>query len=72
MKLAQMCQKPNKARKRWAGRVSAVGDVRGSYRVLVGNLRERDRVEDTGVKERIILQNIFNIHGSVHRSNILI
>jgi len=31
-----MYRKRNKARKRWAGRVSALGDMRGSYRVLVG------------------------------------
>jgi hypothetical protein len=36
MKLAQRLQKRNKVRKKWAGRVSAMGDMRGSYRVSVG------------------------------------
>jgi hypothetical protein len=32
---------------------------RGTYRVLVGNLRERDHVEDLGVDGRDILKCVF-------------
>ena len=32
---------------RWAGRVSRMGERRGLYRVLVGNLRDRDNLGDT-------------------------
>jgi len=32
---------------------------RGVYRVLVGNLKERDHLEDSGVDGRIILRWIF-------------
>ena len=35
------------------------GEKRGVYRVLVGNLRERDHFEDPGVDGRIILGLIF-------------
>jgi len=38
---------------------SAYGERRGVYRVLVGNLRERDRLGDPGVDGRIILRWIF-------------
>jgi hypothetical protein len=33
-----------------------MGESRGAYRVLVGNLREGDHLEDTGVDGRIILK----------------
>jgi hypothetical protein len=33
-----------------------MGESRGIYRVLVGNLRERDHVEDPGVDWSIILR----------------
>jgi len=36
-----------------------MGDRRGVYRVLVGNLREGDHLEDPGVDGRIILRWIF-------------
>ena len=38
---------------------SANGEERGVYRVLVGNLRERDHWGDPGVDRRIILGWIF-------------
>ena len=38
---------------------SAYGERRGVYRVLVGNLRERDHLEDPGADGRIILRWIF-------------
>jgi hypothetical protein len=41
---------------RWAGNVARMGERRGIYRVLVGNLRERDHVGDPGVDGRIILR----------------
>ena len=40
-------------RMRSVGHVARMGERRGVYRVLVGNLRERDHLEDTGVDERI-------------------
>jgi hypothetical protein len=36
-----------------------MGEKRGVYRVLVGNLRERDQWGDPGVDGRIILGRIF-------------
>ena len=42
-------------RMRWAGHVARMGEGRGVYRVLVGNLRGRDRWGDQGVDGRIIL-----------------
>jgi hypothetical protein len=33
----------------WAGHVARMGEKRGAYRVFVGNLRERDHLEDPGV-----------------------
>jgi hypothetical protein len=41
----------------WA--CSTYGESRGVYRVLVGNLRERDHSEDPVVDGRIILRWIF-------------
>jgi len=38
----------------WAGHVARMGERRGVYRVLVGKLRERDHLGDTGVDGRII------------------
>jgi len=42
-----------------SGACSTHGERRGAYRVLVGNLREGDHLEDPGVDERIILKWIF-------------
>jgi hypothetical protein len=36
-----------------------MGERRGVFRVLVGNLRERDNLEDPGIGGRIILRWIF-------------
>ena len=41
----------------WA--CSAYGGKRGVYRVLVGNLREREHLRDPGIDGRIILRWIF-------------
>ena len=46
-------------RMRRTGHVARMGDRRGVYGVLVGNLRERDPLEDPGVDGRIILIWIF-------------
>jgi hypothetical protein len=43
----------------WAGYVACIGDRRGSYRVSVGNLRERTQFDNLFVDGRIIL--IFTI-----------
>jgi len=42
--------------RRWAGHVAGMAKKRNTYRVLWGNLKERDRLEDLGVYERIILK----------------
>jgi hypothetical protein len=44
---------------RRVGHVARVGEGRGLYRVLVGNLRERDYLGDPGIDGRIILRWIF-------------
>jgi hypothetical protein len=46
-------------RRRWAGNVACTGERRGVYRVLWGNLRERDHWEDPRLGGRIILRWIF-------------
>jgi hypothetical protein len=43
----------------WAGHVARREERRGVYRILVGNLRESDYLEDPGTGERIILRWIF-------------
>jgi hypothetical protein len=44
---------------RWAGHVARVDERRDLYWVLVGNLRERDHLEDPGLDGSIILRWIF-------------
>jgi hypothetical protein len=47
-------------RMRWAGHVTHMVERGGAYRAFVlGNLKERDHMEDQGVDERIILRWIF-------------
>jgi hypothetical protein len=41
------------------GAYSTYGGKRGTYRILVGDLSEGDRLGDPGVDERIILKWIF-------------
>jgi len=43
-------------RMRWAGHVAPMGERRGVYRVLVGNLEEKDHSGDPGVNGRTILR----------------
>jgi hypothetical protein len=59
-------------RVRWAGNVAhVVGDRRGAYRVLVGDLREGDQLEDLDVGGRVILKQVFMTwHGGVDRINV--
>jgi hypothetical protein len=46
-------------RMRWVWPVARMGERRGIYRILVGNLRERDHLEDPGLEESIELRWIF-------------
>jgi hypothetical protein len=48
-------------RMRWAGHEARMGEGRGVYRVLVGNLRERNHWGDPHVDGRIILRWIFKV-----------
>ena len=43
-------------RKRWAGHVARMRDRKYVYRVLVGNLRERERLGDPDVDGRVIFK----------------
>jgi len=43
----------------WAVPVTGMGESRRLHRVLVGDLTERDHLEDPGVDGRIILRWIF-------------
>jgi len=47
------------SRMRWAGHVARMGERIGVYKVLVGNLREKNHMEAPGVDGRIILCWIF-------------
>jgi hypothetical protein len=45
---------------KWTGHVARMGERRSSYRGFMwGNLRERVRLEDPGIDERIILKWIY-------------
>ena len=44
---------------RWVRCVAHMGERRGVYRDLMGNLRERDHLEDPGIDGMIILRWIF-------------
>jgi hypothetical protein len=43
----------------WVEHVVRMGCGRGAYRVMVGDPRKRDHLEDLGVDRRIILKGIF-------------
>jgi len=43
-------------RMRWAGHVTQMCERKCVYRVLVGNLKQRDYLEDPGVDGRVILR----------------
>ena len=51
----------NSRRMRWAGHVACMGERRGVYRTLLGNLRGRDHLEDPGVDGRKILRWMLRI-----------
>ena len=46
-------------RMRWTGHLASVRDRSGTYRVLVGDLKERTHLEDLCLDEKIILKLIF-------------
>jgi hypothetical protein len=48
-----------------------MGERRGAYRDLVGNLREGDHLEDPGVDGRIILKWIFERLGVGTQSGLI-
>jgi hypothetical protein len=50
------------------GACSTYGEEKSAYRVLVGNLKEKDHFEDLGVDGRVILNCIFKNWdgGSIH------
>jgi len=41
---------------RWTGNVTCIEEKRSSYRVLVGNVKERDHYLDIGIGWNIILK----------------
>jgi hypothetical protein len=43
-------------RMKWEGRAARMGERRGVYSILVGNLREIDHMEDTGLDGRKIFR----------------
>jgi hypothetical protein len=45
-------------RMRWAGHVACMGEGRGMYRVLVGNLSKIDHLVDSDIDGRIILRHL--------------
>jgi hypothetical protein len=47
-------------RMRWLGHVARMGEKRGAYRILVGDLMEGEHLGDQDVDGRIILKWIFN------------
>jgi hypothetical protein len=49
---------------RWAEHVAGRGERKGKYLVLLGNLRERRRLEHLGVDRRIILKLILKKQNS--------
>ena len=49
-----------------AGHVAHMGDRKAAYRVLVGNLRKRDHLEDLGLHGSIILKWIFRKRDTGH------
>jgi hypothetical protein len=48
-------------RMEWASHGTWMGERRVTYRVSVGNLRERYHLEDPGVDGRLILKWVFKI-----------
>jgi hypothetical protein len=53
---------------RWAEHVARMGDRRGAHRVLWGDLREREQLENLGLNGRIILKRIFKyLEGALTR-----
>jgi hypothetical protein len=46
---------------RWAGHVARTRERRGVYRVLVGNLEEKDHLGDTGIFGKVIIKRMFRM-----------
>ena len=51
---------------RWTGHMARMGDRRIAYRVLVGDLREGDQMEDIGLSGSVILMPVSNMYGGWH------
>jgi hypothetical protein len=43
-------------RERWEEYVARVGEMRNAYKILVGNLNEKDHSENLGVDGKIVLE----------------
>jgi hypothetical protein len=48
-----------KERMRWVDHVVGMGAMKSAYKISVGNEKGRDRLEDLGICERIILKLIY-------------
>ena len=65
--LNNLCCPPNiirmikSRRMRWTRHVAQMGDMSGAYRVLEGDLRDRNHLEDLGIDGRIILKWILKV-----------
>jgi hypothetical protein len=43
---------------RWVGHAACIGERRGACRVLKGNLKERDHLEDLDLDGRVVIKRI--------------
>jgi hypothetical protein len=50
------------------GHVACIEDIRNAYRIAMGNLKDRDLLEDLSIDERLECNNNFNLV-STHKLN---